>query len=193
MFQVGSKSSAMYGVDTGFAVSKIGLHTLNCRFNAHPSAVVCSHLFVSIHLQGLMITNHIFTFYTPFLHVQLQLWPGRASHNSARAATQTAKSSPKFFRKSFCRSSCFHWLEETRKKESVCNRWRQAVERESKSCVETHQRRKKPDLLSPQKKSTADVCSQILPLPPITETHAKICSASEFSSLCTHLQTCRLT
>lgn len=130
MFQVESKSSAIYGVDTGFAVSKIGLHTLNCRFNVHPSAVVCSHLFVSIHLHGLMITNHIFTFYTSSLQVQLQLWPGRASHNSARAATQTAKSSPKFFRDSFCRSSCFHRLEETRKTESVCNRWRQAVERE---------------------------------------------------------------
>lgn len=65
--------------------------------------------------------------------------------------------------------------------------------RESESRVEAHRRRKKPDLLSPPKKSTADVCSQILPLPPIMETHAKICSASEFSSLCTHLQTRRLT
>lgn len=102
----------------------------DCRFNGHPSLVVCSHLFVSIHLHEFMITNHIFTFYTASLCVQLQPGPERAPHNSARAATQTAKSSPKFFRNCFCRSLCFHWLQETRKKRSLCNRWRQALERE---------------------------------------------------------------
>lgn len=123
----------------------------DCSLNAHSSLVVCSHLFVSIHLREFMITNHIFASYTASLHVQLQPGPERASHNSARAATQTATSSPAFFRNCFCRSSCFHGLQETREKQGLRNRWRQAVERESESRVEAHRRRKKPDLLSPPK------------------------------------------
>lgn len=71
----------------------------------------------------------------------------------------------------------------------VCVIHRGTQTSESESSVEAHQWRKKPDLLSP-KKSTADVSSQILPLPPITDTHAKIYSTPpEPASSHTHMFT----
>lgn len=174
-FQVERRASAACGSVTGGSVSKTGLHTARCRLHALPPVVACSHLFVSV--LGLTITSHIYPFHAPSSPVLLQPWPGRPFHSSARAATQTAEPSPRFFRNSFCTSSRFRRPQETRKRESMCNRRRHAEGRESESRVEAHQRRKKPDLLSPKKESTADVCMQILPLPPIMETHATICSA----------------
>lgn len=53
-------------------------------------------------------------------------------------------------------------------------------EREREKAVWKHAGRERNLIYYHQKeKLTADVCSQILPLPPIMETHAKICSASQ--------------
>lgn len=83
-----------------------------------------------------------------------------------------------FARNSFCRSFLLPRKRDRRRACVIAGDTLRS-ERETESCVKAHRRRKKPDLLSPKrKKLTADVCSQILPLPPIMETHAKICSAS---------------
>lgn len=58
----------------------------------------------------------------------------------------------------------------------MCNRRRHAErerarERDRRRAVWKQTVERKPDLLSPKAKLTADVCSQILPLPQIKETH----------------------
>lgn len=133
--------------------AEITFHAGSFRFcqTMRPSAAACSHLVVSIHLHWLIITKQVSPFCTPFLFLPLQLWPGRSFHNSVCAATQTVRLSPEFCRNSV--SLGFHRLEEMRRRrgrERACIIRRDTQTRESESCVEAHQRRKKPDLLSPK-------------------------------------------
>lgn len=116
-----------------------------------PSAVACSHLVVPIHLHSLIITEQVSRFYTPFL--PLQLYPGRSFHNSTCVATQKVRLSPNFCRNFVPLVLGFPQAwgnEEKRKSECVCVIHRETQTRESESCVEAHQQRKKPDLLSPK-------------------------------------------
>lgn len=137
---------------------------------------------VFIHLHGLTITTDVFPFYTPPFRVQLQLWPGRVFHDSAREATQTAKLRPKFCRD----SSCFHGtlqvfvLPRKRDRRRACVTVGDMLRRETETerCVKAHRRRKKPDLLSPKRKINCRCLLADSPSAPIMETHAKICSAS---------------
>lgn len=166
-FQVEGKASVQHGVsaESGGAGSKIGLCSVSIPLSLRPPPRVDNH-------------NSRLSFYTLLpVRVQLQLWPGRAFHDSARAATQTAKVEAKILQELLLQVSVLP-RKRDRRRACVIGGDTLRSERETESCVKAHRRRKKPDLLSPKrKKLTADVCSQILPLPPIMETHAKICSA----------------
>lgn len=136
-----------------------------------PSAAACSHLVVSIHLHSLIITDQGLSFF--FLHsfpfLPLQLWPGRSLHNSTCVATQKVR--PKFCRNSVQPVLGFPRVwgnEKRRKRERLC-----AIRREKAVWKHTSGER---NLIYYHQKSAADVSSQILPLPPIIDTHATICS-----------------
>lgn len=89
-FQVERKASAQYSAETGGA-GKIGLHAVTCR--------LCGVSIPLILRPPPRVDNHnsrLFLFTLLPFRVQLQLWPGRVFHDSARAATQTAKLRPKF-------------------------------------------------------------------------------------------------
>lgn len=72
-----------------------------------------------------------------------------------------------------------------RGRERACVIRRDTQTRESESCVEAHQRRKKPDLLSP--KNQLQMFAHRFSLCPQLYTHAKVYSASEFCYPNTHI------
>lgn len=156
-----------------------------------PSAAACSHLVVSIHLHWLIITKQVSPFYTPFLFLPLQLWPGRSFHNSACVATQTVRFSPKFCRNSvqlvFGFPQAWGNEKEKGKREGMCNTQRHTDERERELCGSTPAEKETWFIIT--KKSTADVSSQILPLPPIIHSRKGLLSLRVLLLVWTHTYT----
>lgn len=154
-FTINSLLHCMVGIG---AVSKNWAPHKNSKFcqTVLPSGAACSHLVVSIHLHSLIITEQVSPFFTllPFFShysfgqegaftTQL-VWPPKKWGWVQSFAGTLYSYSP------WVSTGLRKWEGEEEGRERACVIHRETQTRESESCVEAHQRRKKPDLLSPK-------------------------------------------